>query len=539
MSLIESGIHFYNLSYAISDTAVRFANLSLSLMPQKIGIVGDNGIGKSTLLKLIAGELAPVSGSIQVNGSLIYCQQNFVVSAKQTVASILGVQDKLNALARIENGSVDPQDFEMVGNEWNIVHELKHLLEEFDLGGVGLHERIDCLSGGQLSKLNLLKAVIAKPDFMLLDEPSNNLDFNTRAWLQAYIARYKKGVIIASHDRALLNQMDKIIELSSLGVECYGGNYDFYKNAHNQKKVAAEHVLKARMAALKKSKQSIQTRMERHQQNEAKGRQAKRAEIKDKGSYDKLLFKSQQGRSEKTNRRIRLQADNKLESTNKELAEAKARIEIKEQMHAIIPPVNLPSNKVVLDVEKVTFAYAQDPLIAGLSFRIVGPERIALVGENGCGKSTLIKLIRQRLEPSKGAIKLGVNKVAYLDQHAAILDDEMTILENFRNINSKADEHNAFSILAQFKFRNRDALKKVKFLSGGERVRAGLACVMMASDPPLLLILDEPTNHLDVASIEVIEQALKAYQGALLVVSHDEVFLENINIKRKISLNKD
>ena len=342
-------------------------------------------------------------------------------------------------------------------------------------------------------------------------------------------------MIIVSHDRTLLNLCSQIIEITTKGIHQYGGNYDFY---HEQKKIksrAIQQAIQSRADILIKAKHNIQTRMERHQKNESRGYKVKAAQIKAKGSYDKIQLKSMQGRSEKTNRRIRLQSDRMLEQVNAELLSARALLEVDKNLNISLTKTKVPNNKTVINIENIFFSYDnQYDIIKDFNLHMSGSDRIAITGPNGCGKTTLIKLIRGILLPGSGEITIGVNSIAYLDQAVSFLKPSLSIIENFLNINPKANPFEAYSVLATFKFRNKDAEKCVGQLSGGERMRAGLAISLMSLPPPQLIILDEPTNHLDLDAIEAIEQALKLYQGAILAVSHDETFLKNIGINRII-----
>jgi ATPase subunit of ABC transporter with duplicated ATPase domains len=345
-------------------------------------------------------------------------------------------------------------------------------------------------------------------------------------------------MIIVSHDRSLLNQCDKIIEITSKGFDVYGGNYDFYQELKQIKRQAIKQEIQTRTEILIKSKQAIHTRMERHQQNESRGRKEKIKQIKGVGRYNKIELKSKKGRSENTNRRIRLQADRKLEVINTELSVAQAKLEMQEDLNINLEKTKVPTNKLVIKIENLCFSYDNHKnLINNFNLTMTGPDRVAITGPNGCGKSTIIQLIRGLLISNRGEITVGVANIAYLDQAASFLDPHLSIVENFLRKNPRAKPFEAYSALASFKFRNKDAEKQVSQLSGGERMRAGLAITLMASNAPQLILLDEPTNHLDLMTIEAIEEALTLYQGAILAVSHDDRFLENIGIKNNCLLN--
>jgi len=269
-----------------------------------------------------------------------------------------------------------------------------------------------------------------------------------------------------------------------------------------------------------------------------KGHRAKRAEIKAKGYHNKLAFHVTKDRSDRTWRRIGVQADRKLQELNKQLDEAKEQIERGHELNIALIKTKVPTNKIVLEIENLCFKYPsfEQFILKNFSFKLQGPQRVAIGGANGSGKTTLVKLICNELKPTEGVIKVGVNSIAYLDQHVNLLNPKLTLLDNFQRLNPQIKITDAYFSLAQFLFRNTAVQKCVADLSGGEKLRAGLACVLSAKNPPQLLILDEPTNHLDLDSLVSIETVLREYQGAMLVISHDQVFLKKIGVNKVIRL---
>ncbi|WP_423063971.1 ribosomal protection-like ABC-F family protein [Candidiatus Paracoxiella cheracis] len=527
-----------NLSFHLDQTPVRFSGVNLTFESLKYGIVGRNGVGKTTFLKLILGRLLPDSGTVLSSGHIIYSPQSHTsIDRFATIAEVLEVASILQAIKRINDGSINENDFERVRDQWDIEKRIEDALSAFNLWPMDISQLFHELSGGQKTKVLLAKTLIFKADFILFDEPTNNLDARGRDVLYQYVENSLKGMLIVSHDRALLNRCDRIIEINTKGIDLYGGNYDFYKEQKKIKQQALEQEIQARSEILTKSKQAIQTRMERHQQHESRGRKEKIKQIKGKGSYNKIEIKSKKGRSESTNRRIRLQADRKLTVVNAELSAALAKLEVQEELNINLENTKIPSGKTVIQIENLYFGYdKKESLINDFNLTLVGPNRIAIMGPNGCGKSTLIQLIRGLLSPCRGKISIGVDSIAYLDQTVSFLDSNTSIVENYLRLNPDAKPFDAYFALASFKFRNKEAEKLVSQLSGGERMRAGLAVSLMASHAPKIIILDEPTNHLDLETIEAVEEALNLYQGAILAVSHDDTFLENIGIKHKISL---
>lgn len=529
-------IFIQQLQFNLPNSQVLLKDLSMTFAHQKIGLVGRNGTGKSTLLKLMTGEFKPHSGSILLESKIAYVPQTPIINADLTIAEFLNLADKLYAIERIENGSIDENDFAILNDEWDIRERFRQTLCLFGLDYLAPNHLLSHLSGGETTRLWLTKVFSSDANFILLDEPSNHLDSIARAQLYSAIQHWQGGMIVASHDRALLNLMDEIIELSALGIKSYGGNFDAYFQQKNLEKQAAEQMLQARREIVEKSKHLAQTRRERHEQNEAKGRRAKKAQIIAKGRYDKLEFNSAKGRSEQTNRRIRLQAERKIDWVETELKAAKEKIEIVDEIKVHLPKTHVPNGKIVVEIKDLNFLYSNKIIFKNFNLYLAGAERIALTGANGSGKTTLVKLILNELQPHSGEIYLGTDRICYLDQTTQQLNSEISILENFLFLNPEASENEAYMALAKFLFKNKCANKLVKDLSGGEKLRALLACVLMAKNPPQLLILDEPTNHLDLNSIESIESALKNFAGAMIVISHDKKFLENILVQRHVIL---
>ena len=524
-------ILIHQLSYAVTNEKTLFNQLTLSLNTEKTGLIGKNGTGKSTLLKLIIGELKPDQGSIQVNGTISYCPQQHNISADISIADLLDVRTKLDALTRIQQGSIDENDFQLVGDDWMVEDYTRQQLRDFGLDYLALDTSLKNLSGGELTRLLLAKAFHANPDFIILDEPTNNLDKTARQFLYEKIIRWEKGLLIVSHDRALLNLMDQLIELTASNVRCYGGNYDHYDEQKTTMNEAAKRELLDAKKSLNQTKHSIQGSREKREQKQSRGKKLFRT-----GKIDKLTANAKRGRSEKTQSRLVTQGDMLLKNAERQLDTAKSKIEVSEKIEVALEHSAVPNGKVVLDIKDLCFKYNQHDalLIDHFHLQLLGPERIALIGDNGSGKSTLIKLILSELQPIQGTIHLGIQHISYLDQHAHSLNPELSILENFMQLNPDVKEQEAHHALAQFLFRNAAALKSVKSLSGGEKLRAELACALMSKQPPQLLILDEPTNHLDLDSIKSIESALKHYQGAMIVISHDQAFLTNIGIEKAI-----
>jgi ATPase subunit of ABC transporter with duplicated ATPase domains len=295
---------------------------------------------------------------------------------------------------------------------------------------------------------------------------------------------------------------------------------------------AAEHDLADAEKRVAEVARSAQATVERQARRDGAGKR-KAA----KGGIPRIMLGGLKERSEMTGGENARLAERRRTQALEDAASARERIEILQPLSVRLPPTGLPANKVVLKIDGVTAGYQPgQPIISDLTFDITGPERIAVTGPNGSGKTTLLALISGELRPWAGTIRI-MTTVSMLDQQVSLLDPSLSIRDNFRRINPQADENACRAALARFMFRADAALQIVSTLSGGQLLRAGLACILGGPTPPSLLILDEPTNHLDIDSIAAVEAGLRAYDGALLVVSHDEVFLKGINISGRLELS--
>lgn len=527
-----SQILIHQLTFNLANGKSIFDQLSLTFSQSKTGLIGRNGIGKSTLMKLIVGEFIPNSGSIHVEGTIAYLPQNQHIDSELTVVRFLGFEEKINASQRIKQGSVDENDFNTLDEDWNVEERLQQHLQSFGLQNIPYDRRLNLLSGGELTRLLLTKTFLSTADFVLLDEPTNHLDSIARQQLYAVINKWPAGLIVISHDRSLLDLMNETVELTTLGANCYGGNYQFYSAQKSIENAALELELHDAKKLMQKTKHTIQASREKHEQKQAYGRKLRKS-----GSIDKMGANSKQGRSERSQNKMLIKNERLLKQANSQIEEVRNKIEISDEITVALPATQVPNGKIVLAIESLSFSYliSSPAIIRDFNLILSGPERIALGGANGSGKTTLINLILKQLKPNSGNIYLGTERVSYLDQNTSMLDSNESVLNNFLRLNPDANTYEAHHCLAQFLFKNTTALTRVRELSGGEKLRALLACVLMSKQPPQLLILDEPTNHLDLQSIQSIESALQNYQGAMIVISHDQNFLENIHIERIIA----
>jgi ATPase subunit of ABC transporter with duplicated ATPase domains len=365
---------------------------------------------------------------------------------------------------------------------------------------------------------------------LLLDEPTNNLDAEGRAAIARWIAGWRGGLLVASHDRALLETMDRIVELSPVGIRIVGGGWSAFAAAREAERALAESERIRTNAALRTTRLTAQSAREAKDRRDKAGRT-----FAAKGSEPKILLGARAERAENSGGQARRLAERQIEEALQARDAAQARVEVLTPLTIDLPATGLPSQAEVLAIEHATVAYG-DRHFGPWSLTIRGAERVALTGRNGAGKSTLLSLAKGDLAPASGTVRRRADRIAMLDQHVGLLDAADTLVGNLRRLHPTLDEEAVHGACARFAFRNRDAQRLVGMLSGGERLRAGLAAALSGPQPPWLLILDEPTNHLDIESIEVLERALQGFDGSLLVVSHDARFLNAIGIERSVAI---
>lgn len=521
-----------DLSWHTPDGDPLFTSLTLSFGRQRTGLVGRNGTGKTTLLRLLAGTLTPDAGAIRRPPSIGVLHQNPNIIPEldpaATIADLFGVADQLTLLERADRGVATAEDLAIA--DWTLEARLLAALHR-----LGLHHApetpLTALSGGQRTRANLAALMFADHDALLLDEPTNHLDQEGRQYVVQARRDWQGCAVVASHDRALLVEMDAIFELTSLGAESYGGNYSFYRSAKDAALRAAQQDLQQAEHRVRDVQTEAQRATERKSRTDRQGKQ-----LRISGSQSKLVLDAAKERSEgSASSAARLRARQAAAATA-DLQAAKEAIEVLEPLKMEIPTCDLPPSREVLRIEGLQFGYrSSHPLFSNLSFALHGPARVAIEGANGAGKSTLLACIEGRLKPQKGLVSLSVPH-ALIDQDLSLLRPDETVVEAIARLDPDATDNHRRSVLARFLFRGSDAERRIGTLSGGQRMRAALACTLGHSQPRQLLILDEPSNHLDIEAVETLEAALNGYDGALLVVSHDPEFLHRIGIDRRITI---
>lgn len=523
-----------NITYQHPDKEILFENFNFIVNKgDKIAIVGNNGSGKSTLLKLISGLLTPSAGDIRTEGSVYYLPQILEQFDTQSIARALGVQKKLSALREILEGIVTEENITVLNDNWDLEERIKQALETWGLLDFTADESMNRLSGGQKTKVLIAGIEIHQPDIILMDEPTNHLDRQSREQLYEFIENTNKTLLVVSHDRTLLNLLPKTAELSRKEIMLYGGNYDFYKEQKQIQQNALQNSIKNTENALKKAKATERETLERQQKLDAKGKKKQ-----EKAGVAKIMMNTLRNNAENSTAKIRDTHSDKIEGLSQELQQLRRGVPLTDQMKLGFDQTNLHRGKILIKAEHINHAY-QDKNIwkKPLDVVVTSGERILIIGENGSGKTTLIKLLLGQMKPSEGIIERADFNSVYIDQDYSMINHSLSVIQQAESFNwLPLPEHEVKTILSRFLFGKETWDKSCSVLSGGERMRLLLACLSITGKAPDIIILDEPTNNLDLQNIEILTNAIRDYKGTLLVISHDDVFSEEINIETRILL---
>lgn len=515
------------ISAATPDGKPLFSDLSFALGEETVGLVGRNGSGKSTLLAILSGAAEPLSGSVTRGGRIAMLRQ--IQPDDGSVADALGVTEDLARLHRLEAGEGTVDDAGLA--DWTLEQRIADAFEQVRIAGIGMDRDVATLSGGERTRLGLAAMLLAEPDVLLMDEPTNNLDADGRTAIAELLAGWPGGAIVASHDRDLLEGVDRIVQLSPVGIISFGGGWSEFEETRDAMRERADADLDRALRDLRQQSAAAQRQREKKARRDKAGR-AKAA----KADMPRILLGAMAERAENSGARDNVLAERVLDEARGTLEEARRQVEIVTPLRIELPRANLPGNRTLLRFDDVSLNQGQRKLFGPLSFEVTGPERLVVSGPNGSGKTTLLHLAMGLIEPSSGKITRADGALAMLDQHVALLDPALDLVANLRRRHPDMTAGQAHEVLARFAFRNRDALRPAATLSGGEQLRAGLAIVTAGPNPPQMLVLDEPTNHLDIDALEMLEKALANYDGALLLVSHDRRFLDAVGFDREISL---
>lgn len=525
---MPSLVSLRSLKVAAPDGTPLIDGLTIALGAQRYGLVGRNGCGKSTLLRILGGEIEPAAGTVAVEGSVGWLRQ---AADRQggCIAQALGVADGLLIIDRLLRGEGTAED--AAAADWTLEERLGTALARVGLAATDPWQTLDTLSGGQRTRLALARVLLEAPDILLLDEPTNNLDAEGRALVADVLRDWRGTVLVASHDRALLENVDAIIEIAYGTASVFGGPWSAFAAARSERLEAAQSALERAERETRLASLAAQAQRERQARRDSRGR-ADRA----KRDAPKTLFDAREDRSERTAGRGNRIAERRQAEVATALAEARSAVEVLAPLRIELPEPQRHGMAPVLVLGSVTCDIGGGRRLGPFDLVVRNGERVAITGANGSGKTTLLRIAAGTLAPSSGSVRSAAGPITLLDQHVAFLQDDETLIEAMRRLNPDMSLNECRAALARFAFRNVTAEKRCETLSGGERMRAGLACVLSARLPPALLMLDEPTNHMDIASVEVLEAGLRSYRGALLVVSHDSVFLDRIGVTRNLSL---
>lgn len=523
-----------NISYTHPNKELLFSDINLTVNKhEKTALIGNNGKGKSTLLKIIAGELQSSGGQRNVDALPYYIPQIFGQYNQLTIAQTLKIDHKLNALKEILNGNAAEENYTLLDDDWTIEDRCNDALQHWQLTGLDLSQKMETLSGGQKTKVFLAGISIHQPELILLDEPSNHLDISGRQLLYDFIQSTKSTLIVVSHDRKLLNLLNSTCELSRHGIKTYGGNYDFYKEQKQMENNALSHNIQSKEKALRKAKEKERETIERQQKLDCRGK-GKQA----KSGVARIMMNTLKNNAENSTAKLKSVHTEKIGGISQELQELRSSLSDMDKMKFGFDNSALHKGKILFTATAINFTYNTRQLWKNnLDFQIISGERIALKGINGSGKTTLIKLILGAMEPQTGTISRADNQSVYIDQDYSLIDNILNVYEQVQQFNTSAlQEHELKIRLNRFLFTKEDWDKPCRALSGGERMRLLLCCLTINSRSPDIIVLDEPTNNLDIQNVEILTAAVNEYQGTIIVVSHDEIFLEQINIGRTIQL---
>ena len=520
-----------DLTFQWPDGTAVFDGLSLSFPPGVTGLTSANGAGKSTLLRLLAGRLHPSAGSVTAGGGLAYLPQNIALDTALRVDAALGIAARRTALRAIEEGDVREEHFETIGEDWDVEERALATLGSLGLGGIGLDRTVGELSGGETVLLRLAALLLERPDVLLLNEPTNNLDLHARGRLYGAVDAWHSGVlVVVSHDIELMERVDRVAELRAGSVSWYGGGWSAYEEALATEQEAAGRMVRAAEADVRRQKRELeeaQIKIARRQRHSRKMDAERRA--------PKIIAGARKRSAQESAGKLRGLQQDRLSEARDRLGEAEDAVRDDAEIRVSLPHTVVPAGRTVLRLREVSLRYGA---LRAADLEVRGPERIALIGRNGAGKTTLLRTLTGEIPPLSGEAEAFV-PLRFLPQRLDVLDDELSVLANVARQAPEVTENHIRSRLARFLFKGVRAQQPVGTLSGGERFRAALAALMLAEPAPQLLILDEPTNNLDVASVRQLTSALESYEGALVIASHDLPFLESAGITRWLLLAED
>ena len=504
-----------NLSLELAQL-IHFDSLCFQLpLHQFTGLIGCNGQGKSLLMSLLHEQTKfklPYSGQISWQCPHQYLAQLQRVQA-DTIAQALHIEVLYQCFKRIQHGTAAFADYDQVEHLWHLPTEWQQLLQSADLP-IDLDTPIQHLSEGQKTKLALCRLFLLKDHYLLLDEPSNHLDTRGREWLIQQMSQHPTGGLIISHDRQLLAHVQGIFMLNQFGIHYYGGNYALYKQQHQTQVEALSQTVQQEKRELKQLK-------EQQYQSQMKAQKRKKTgeKLRTSGSQAPILLDAKKEQSEQSLSHLRKQQSKQLADAKDELQQKQIQLEHLKSQSFEFAHIARKSGE-ILRCHQLQLAYAKTNPI---DLAIKAGEKLHLRGANGTGKSSLLKTLQGLIPPLTGEVYCKVTST-YLDQRLSLLDDTISALEYLQLIDSELIEQQGRTLLGNLQIRRDKALMPISTLSGGERLKVALLALKQQTVE--LLLLDEPENHLDIESRELLAQAIRSFNGAVILVSHDETFVE-------------
>lgn len=519
------------VTFTLPDGRVLFSDLSAAFDTTPTGLVGRNGVGKSVLGRLLAGQLLPTSGHLHRQGNVhLLAQHSGVLPGR--IADLAGVAPVLDGLDRIEAGSVDPDDFARVGERWSLREQLQAQWQRLGLPVLDPAQPAARLSGGQAMQVAIAGALLSGADALVLDEPSNHLDTAHRHRLIDALAQWRGGLIVISHDRALLRAMQRTVELSPTGLRSHGGNYDVYAGQKRAEQAAAEAQLALRKHERRQQQAALREQRERREHRQSRAQRDART-----ANQAPILLGGMKNRAEHSAGRLQAQQAERRAAADNRVRDAAAGVDEVTQIAMLGPRLAAPGPQQVAALAGVQLPWVTPPW-RHIDLHIQRGDRIGVRGGNGSGKSTLLRVLAGAVAPLAGEAKRAAT-TALLDQTLSSLPAQDSALQLLQRANPQADDATLRTRLALLGLDAERSLRPLATLSGGERVKAALGAVLYAQEPPQLLLLDEPGNHLDLASLAALEQMLNQYRGSVVIVSHDQALLDAVQLTHQLDAGEE